>query len=199
MRLVKLTNPETLPITLNSVKDHLRIERQETAFDDDLRELIGTAKEFVETETHLTLITTEYRAIFDTFPDTRYVKIPAWPVQSIDLVQYYDKDGDLQTLTEYQESLIQCPARIFLDPEASEWPKTQENNVGAVRIELTAGYGSQSVAMPFQVRHLLKLLIGHWFRNREAVLTGITSKEIEIAVDSLRNQVRVNEFEEFFQ
>jgi uncharacterized phiE125 gp8 family phage protein len=200
MNLTKLTNPETLPITLNAAKDHLRIERTETAFDDDLRELIGAAKEFVETETHLTLITTEYSASFDGFPDhSRFVKLPAWPVQSVELVEYIDADGDTVEITDYQTQLVQCPAKIYLDPDSSDWPETQENKIGSVTIEFTAGYGENATAVPFQVRHILKLLIGHWFRNREAVLTGIVSKEIELAVNALRNQVRVNEFEEFWQ
>jgi len=62
---------------------------------------------------------------------------------------------------------------------------------------LTVGYGNDDSMVPNLAKHLLRLMVGHWFKHREAVLTGIVSKEIELAADNLMKMLRVNEFEAF--
>lgn len=216
MNLEKVTTPTQFPVTLESVKDHLRIERNETAFDSQLEELIGAAVEYVEGRTHLRFITTQFRAKWDTFPDNNliaqpvwwygqdepqirnqsYIKIPLFPVVSVDSVQYYDIGGTLQTLTGYQTELIQTPAKIWLGI-GQDWPATQVDKINAVIVTFTAGYGTGTQTQPYIARHMIRMLVAHWFRNAEAVITGTNTKEIELAFDALKNQLRVNEFEEF--
>jgi hypothetical protein len=46
-------------------------------------------------------------------------------------------------------------------------------------------------------KHAIKLLVAHWFRNREAVLVGTISKDMEKAVDALLVQFRKNHWQSF--
>ena len=199
MRLTSLTSPTTLPISLVSIKDHLRIERDESFYDSDLTELIYAARDYIQEETHLTIINTQFSATWDCWPAEK-VHIPAWPIVSVDSITYTDVDGNAQTLSTslYRTSLVQVPAYV-IPAISDDWPDLLLDAIDAVNVNFTAGYGTAATDVPYMVRHLFKLLVGHWFKNREAVLTGTVSKQIELAFESLKNIARVNEFEEFLQ
>jgi uncharacterized phiE125 gp8 family phage protein len=196
MRIQKTTTPTTLPLTLSEAKRQLRIEESETAFDAELTSLIATAEEWVYATCHVTLLTTQYLAKFERFPDTKRFPIPAYPVASIQSVSYYDEDGNNQTITGYQSDLIQAPVAIYPAPE-TDWPTTQVDRIDAVRIAFTAGYGSTAASVTNMPKHLMRLLVAHWYKNKEAVITGSISKEIELAADNVMKLIRVNEFESF--
>lgn len=197
MRVEKITNPTKLPIDRNAVKDHLRIERDETAYDDDLDELIHTAAELVESECHVTLVSTQLRAKWDC-PPCEIVRLPMWPITSVDAVKYLDTDGTLQTLSTslYRTELVQCPATVR--PAINEdWPSIQTDAIDGFRVEVTAGY-STAGTVPRIYRQMIKLLVGHWFKNREAAMVP-SPMEIPIAYQTLRDHGRVNEFLEFIE
>lgn len=194
MRVTQLTYPTALPVSLKAVKQHCRIETDETEFDDDLNDLIRTAVEWVQDSCHLCLITTSFRAVWDLFP-AYWLNLPLWPVSSITTVAYYDLSGVDTNIASYQSDLIQAPAKIC-PAIAATWPATQVERSGAVRVTFVAGYGADASYVPHKVKHLIKLLVGHWFKHREAVGMGDT-KEIKLAAESLTTLCRVNEFVEF--
>lgn len=197
MRLTKVTDPTTLPVARADVKDHLRIEQDEIDFDSDLDELIYAAGKYVEDSIHHTLITTQYTAKWDCFPGD-ILKIPGWPIASVDSIQYKDVDGATQTLSSslYRTELVQCPATIR--PAIDEdWPDTEADAIDAVTVTFTAGHGSAASDVPYQIRSMIKLLVAHWFKHREAV--GSSNTKIKLAFDALRNHMRVNEWEEFLK
>lgn len=197
MRLTKVTDPTTLPVARADVKDHLRIEQDEIDFDSDLDELIYAAGKYVEDSIHHTLITTQYTAKWDRFPGD-ILKIPGWPIASVDSIQYKDVDGATQTLSSslYRTELVQCPATIR--PAIDEdWPDTEADAIDAVTVTFTAGHGAAASDVPYQIRSMIKLLVAHWFKHREAV--GSSNTKIKLAFDALRNHMRVNEWEEFLK
>lgn len=57
-----------------------------------------------------------------------------------------------------------------------------------------AGYVDFTCAMPAAqldvARVLIKILVGHWYENREAVVTGITAAALPFAADSLISSLR---------
>jgi uncharacterized phiE125 gp8 family phage protein len=195
MKAVKQTFPTTLPIQLAAIKDHLRIEDSETVYDGDLTDLIRTAAEWIEANCHITLISTEYLCYFDTFPESGELRLPLHPVSAIEEILYYDVDGASTELTTYQADLIDIPAKIYPAINAT-FPDTQAEKINAVSVELTAGYGINETFVPQLAKHLIKLLVAHWFKNREAVGVGV-SKEIEFSANELIKMLRRNEFEAF--
>lgn len=196
MRIKQISTPANPALTLAEAKRQLRIETSETAFDADIEALVKAATEWVFSTCHLTLITTGYEITFPSFPNEKQFKIPAYPISEIITLEYRDKDGTTQELTGYQSDFVQVPSSIY-PAVGQEWPETQEERIDAVVITLNVGYGGSSANVPEMVKHLIKLLVAHWFKNREAVLTGATSKEVELAADNLMKQIRVNEFESF--
>lgn len=200
MQVSKTASTE-LAISVADAKRHLQIEQIETHYDADIDAYIRTAQEYIEEFTNLTLFQTTVTAKWNRFPSsiTEPFRLPAWPVSDVTSISYRDTDGtsvNLSKATDVQLSLQSVPAFIAPLPDA-EWPDTQVDRVDAVTIVFIAGYGPTSTTVPHRIRQAIKLLVGHWFKHREAVVTGTISKEIELAVHSLLNQIRVNEFTEF--
>jgi uncharacterized phiE125 gp8 family phage protein len=203
VQLTKVTSPTTLAVSVPEAKRHLNIEVTESYYDSDIESYLYVAQEWVEEFTNLTLFTTSFSAVWSQFPEDAHgpLQIPKSPVISIGTLTYRDTDGTLVNLnkvTEVQTSLSSKPAVILPLPDET-WPDTQYDRVDAVTVTFDAGYGATSATVPHRIKQAIKLLVGHWFRNREAVVTGTISKEIELAVESLLKQIRVNEFVEFQQ
>lgn len=201
LQLTKTTPPTTLAVTVADAKRHLNIEVTESYYDSSIEGYLRAAQEYVEESTNLTLFDTNFTAKWSSFPEhsTDPIKLPAWPLSSIGSIEYRDELGTSVAIdenTEIQFSATSVPAIILPLPE-SEWPQTQCGRIDAVTVGFTAGYGATAAMIPHRVKQAIQLLVGHWFKHREAVVTGTISKEIEIAVQSLLNQIRVNEFVEF--
>lgn len=197
MNLQQVTYPSALPITLRSIKDHLAIESDETAFDDLLADYIRSAAAYLQSECHISLISTTYTAYWDDWPDSEIIKVPLWPVSSITSLKYLNASGVETTISGVQSDLISCPARVRLAASSTSWPILQTDTLNRVRLTFVAGYGSDSLTVPDMVKHAIKMLVAHWFRNRETVLVGSISKDLEHATASLIMLLKRNEFEEF--
>lgn len=163
-------------------------------YDGDLVDLVRTANEWIESNCHLTLISAEYICYFDSFPESGALKLPLSPVTAIEEIFYYDVNGVSVELETFQTDLIDIPAKLYPAINAT-WPATQAGKINAVSVELTAGYGANETFVPNLAKHLIKLLVAHWFKNREAV--GTASKEIEFSAAELIKMLRRNEFEAF--
>jgi hypothetical protein len=54
---------------------------------------------------------------------------------------------------------------------------------------MQAGYGAAS-AVPDDAKQAILLLASHWVENREAVLSGTISKEIELSYTALTDRLK---------
>ena len=199
MKTIKITTPTNAVITLNEIKDHLRIERDETEFDSDLQDITTAAIDMVESETNTTLLTTTFAAYWDRWPLLgQHLKLPGNPITAVNSITYVDVGGvpTVWDPADYQFSTTRTPA-VIKPIAGTTYPATATDTLDVVCVEFVAGYGDTSDDVPELFKHMIKLLVGHWFRNREAVLVGSISKRIELAFMSIRNQIWENEFTEF--
>lgn len=185
----------TLPVTVAQARAFLRVD---IADDDSLIEdLIVAAVEYVEDRTWTTICRREYELVLPGFPGSlcfmetdSYVRarpdsilLPRPPVISVDLVRYVDSAGDAQTLAPSAYVLTQTDGTALLAPaQGASWPGVYADHPEPVVIAYTAGPSGQSQP---QVRQAVRMLVAHWYEHREAVLVGLTSKDIEHAVDQL--------------
>src|SRR5207302_4009886 len=184
----------TEPVSLAEAKAHLRVD-----FPDDdqmIAEMISTARMRVESRAYLRLITQTLALSVDRFPYA-FSSPPAYgvwpyttnprmsaielppPVQSITSITYDDPSGTVQTLspTVYDLEIDSLPALVF--PQTGQvWPATT-NEPDAVLITFVAGFGSAAQVPPILV-HACKLLIGHYYNNREQILSGTRLVALEI-------------------
>jgi len=162
-----------------------------SAEDDTITDLITTAREWCEGEQGRAYITQTWDLYLDEFFDD-VLKVPLPPLQSA-TITYYDSANAIQTLSTsyYVVDIASEPGRICR-AYGYTWPTTYDRP-GAVIVRFVAGYGATAATVPRRVKQAMRLLIGHWFLNREAVLTGSISKEIELAVKSLLGQEKFHD------
>jgi uncharacterized phiE125 gp8 family phage protein len=150
---------------LDLAKRHLRID--DNAQDTEVEVWIRTARQQVEKDTELALLTQTVDVSLDEFPyGYDAIVLNVAPIQSITYVKYYDSTGTLQTWanTNYVLDAASIPPRLGLAVSAS-WPTSLRVFQPGV-IRLVAGYTSASL-VPDPLLHAMKLLIGCYSRDRE--------------------------------
>lgn len=168
------------PITLSQAKAWLRVDgNEENAL---IATLIITAREMVETDTGLILVPRTIR-IFSTPPTTRELELPVSPVASVDDVTYIDGDGATQTYAATNYELLSGRYQSLKLKSDATWPAMSDRR-DALRIDVTAGTDDRSQWSNVALQ-AMQMLIGHWFANREAVITGTVSREVELSYRAL--------------
>lgn len=185
--------PSVEPVSLAEAKLHLRVDDDITSDDTLISALISAARQKVEIETRRALVTQTQVLKMDRFPsgESAVIELPNPPLQSVSAVQYVDQNGDTQTLAaaDYIVDTASEPARIT-PAYNTFWPLTRAQ-INAVTVTFVAGYapGSGSPTdyaanVPQALKAAIKLLVGHWYENREAV-GAVNLKPLPMAVDSL--------------
>lgn len=146
-----------------------------------LTALIVAAREYCEAYQNRAYLTQTIEMSLDGWPAFP-VEIPRPPLASVTSIKYYDTANTEYTLagTSYFVDADSDPGRIALAYGAS-LPTTTLREIGAVKIRYAAG----GATVPQRVKQSMLLLIGYWYENREAALSGKTSAEIEFSVRAL--------------
>lgn len=222
MSLRKIQEPAIAPITRDEAKAHLRVT--DDLEDDLIDSYILAATDAVENELSRSLISQQWRLTLDCFPSNylfsrksleRQLRERRNPdsafrginegneivlrnptIISVDLVEYTDQDGVLQTLPSsmYDVDTEMEPGRLVLKEEYT-WPETK-NVPNAVKIEYTAGYGASATAVPAAIKQAILYTVAHYFDNREQVVMapGIVVAEVPKTVTWILAPYRVKEF-----
>lgn len=221
MALRRITEPAENPISRDEAKLHLRVtdDNEDTLID----ALIISATQEVEKILRRSLISQQWRLSLDRFPQistnrslseqrhydlqypghvhgrrtaARRVVLDFPPIISVDVVEYYDEDETLQTLssTKYSVDNENEPGRLVLK-DTESWPSTA-TIPNAVKVEFTSGYGTLAADVPQAIRQAILLTVGHGFENRESVLVapGLVVAEVPRSVDWILKPYRVFEF-----
>lgn len=185
MALYLVTAVAQEPLSLGETKLHCRVEHA----DDDalLTALIIAAREYCETFTHRALAPQTWDLKLDDFPCGSEIPIvlPKPPATSVTSISYVDSNGDTQTwassnyTTEFPSGQWAEKARIVPAYSVS-WPVTR-SVINAVTVRFVCGY----TTCPESIKAAMKLLIGHWYGNREAVVVGTISGPLQQGVDAL--------------
>ena len=160
------TEPSVEPITTAEAKSHIRVD---TSTEDTLiGDYVKVARRMCERLTRRSFITQTITLKLDGFSGGEII-LPRSPAQSVTSIQYVDTDGATQTWSSslYDVDVSSEPARIT--PAYDEdFPDTRAE-ANAVTVTYVAGYGDATTDIPEELRLLIRLLVGHYFENREAV------------------------------
>ncbi|APW63534.1 head-tail connector protein [Paludisphaera borealis] len=169
------TGPTAHPLTLEEARAQLN-SPQGLPDDVYVESLIATAHRYIAKGFNLTPMTTQYRLVTG-----RFVKdLPHPPVQSIQSIQYYDSTETLITLEAGDYSFYPGSSKIHYRSDLCLYASARTDRV---IINYTAGYASAEL-VPDSIKHAMRLLIGHWYEQRQA--TGeSTVKAIELGVRDL--------------
>jgi uncharacterized phiE125 gp8 family phage protein len=124
------------------------------------------------------------------------IRLPLWPVMSVDSLNYIDTGGNQQTLdpSNYITDLGSNPARIAR-AFGRVWPPTLFQ-LGSVQVIFTAGFGVDATTVPQDLKQGMMMLAGHYYENREAVTDGRVNQPFEVpfGVQAIMDRYRVGRF-----
>ncbi|WP_319528981.1 head-tail connector protein [uncultured Cohaesibacter sp.] len=175
--------PTTLPISLDEAKDHCRVGGAD--HDSTIEALIEAAVGYLDGYTGVLgkcLMPQTWAQEFDCWQDFPLCLGPVTELQSI---SYFDRDGTEQALNvetvRIERRVIETVAAL---KPGKSWPDDADFGEGLITVTWKAGY-VDAASVPPAIKHAMKLLIGHWFENREAVIVGSINSNLQLAVESL--------------
>lgn len=159
MNLTVITPPEEEPVSIATVKLHLRVD---TSADDALIGVyLQAARELGEGLARRAFVTQTLRLVLDAFP-TGPLKLPRPPLQSVESVTYLDANGNEHEWTDFSVDARSEPGVIVFNstPSASLFES------GAVAVEFIAGYGADTDVPQTFVTAILQT-VANWYELRE--------------------------------
>ena len=161
-----LTAPIVEPVTVDEVKEQLRLELDEDTQDTMIESYIAAAREGVEKYLGRALNTQTIQIFFDCF--FNLLELPYPPIQSLTHVKYFDSDGVQQTLSTdvYQSDIISIPGRIILKSSQS-WPTLETQKLNAVEVQFDTGYGDLATDIPQPIRQLVAAIAVDLYEHPE--------------------------------
>lgn len=179
-------------LSVADARRQVRIDPDDTNQDEHLAALCAGAQRMVEGELGYPILRQTRQTHLHGFPCG-----PIWlgggAGLSVSELRYFDRGGDPQILAsaDYLVDAVSRPAAITPAPFRT-WPSTQRRP-GAVVIDWQAGWASAD-DVPQDLLHAMRLLVGHWDQNREAVVVGTISSAIQMSVDALLDPWRIRSF-----
>jgi uncharacterized phiE125 gp8 family phage protein len=189
------------PVSVAEAKEHLRIV--DTTEDDDyVGQLIDAATTWCEDYCDRTFADKQYTVAFDDFFGTR-IELPRPPVRlnavssgATVTISYVDTGGTTQTLTWSQSGTQQfrldrdhVPALVY-PLYLQVWPSVRLDDK-SVQITYLAGY-SGAANVPTPAKHAIKMMVGHWYLNREAV--GNAGQNVPMGVAALLEPLKWKQY-----
>jgi len=163
------TAPVKMPVTLEEVKNHLRIELDYTTDDEYIKTLIKTATQTAEQFLHRRLITQTWYCYLGCWPLSNRLSIPFGQLQSVTSIKYKDTDGDETTWTasNYIVNVDSDPGQVVLAYDAV-WPTETLYPSNPITIEYVCGYGTDESDVEDNIRHAIKIIISNLYETRES-------------------------------
>lgn len=194
MGLTLATAAEIHPVSLAEAKAHLRVDIDD---DDDLiGQLIEAAVDAAQIFTRRQFIEAEFIWTADRFPSgSKAIELPRPPLISVESITYIDDDGEdvEMDVADYVVDETDLTGGRVTPAYEATWPLAR-NTPASVRVAFTAGYGDEASSVPAGIRAAIKLIIGHLYENREAVIVGTIATEVPMAAQSLLMAHRAYEF-----
>lgn len=187
---VLVSPPEDLPVTLEECKAHLRVDHDDE--DSLIKAYLQAAIGHLDGWTGILgrcLSEQEWRQDFDKFE--RRLCIPLWPVQEIKSVTWRDPQGQMATVGTSNYILRSNAMGAYVQFDHDYSFPTNLYETAAVSVTFVAGYpmtdpeeGDPESTVPAPIKAAILLLVGHWYKNREAVAdSGMI--DLPMAVNSL--------------
>lgn len=195
-----IVEPTAEPITLAEGKTHLRVRG---GLDDGyITDLIRMARVVWEDRAEQALVTRTLRLHLDRFPFVRrgevhdpeeddapgrVIRLEYPPLVSVTQIDYTDTDGAPQMMAsaDFDVDTKQKPGRVCL-AESASWPNTKKIP-NAVSVLYVAGVGAPAdlKIKATKALHAIKMILSHFYENREPVVVGTIVAPIPDSLDSL--------------
>lgn len=178
------TAPAIEPVTAAQFRAHIV---DDSLSDDEALGWISAARELVEANTGLALITQVWEITFDRWPNTgsewwsgvrdgaisdilgdaAVVELPRYPLQDLDAAYSYAPDGTETAIivaTTFDVDTYSTPGRVSVMSGASLPSNLRRRN--AIKLEYTAGYGDAAADVPAAIRLGIQQIAGYLYNHR---------------------------------
>jgi uncharacterized phiE125 gp8 family phage protein len=194
LSLRRATPPAAEPLTLDELKNHLRVD-----FDDDdalIASLGVAARSKCEDHIARSFITTGWVLTLDRFPlpqinsatgqaslgwsqlnwsperiypsTSEPIRIPRADLVAVSSLTYVDPNGTTQTLDPSQYQVQAGAPGMVYPARGLTWPASSVQSA-SVQVSFTAGYGTDPSAVPDTVKAVIKLLTALMYERREEI------------------------------
>ena len=164
-------------VSLQEAKLHLRVDFTDDDFLIDT--LVRTATSVIENRIGGCIQQQSIDLLLDKFPTV--VEFGMAPIVSVTSVQYIT--GDVLTVWASSNYEVDLKLGRLRPVSTSAWPE-RDDVFNAVQIRFVAGYASEAL-IPKELTTAVLLLVGHYYANREAVITGTIASELPLGVEAL--------------
>lgn len=182
MALVYVSGPAVEPVSVAEAKDYLRLDGD---IEDALvASLVLTSRLHVEAALGLALVTQSWRLILDRWPESGAQRLPIRPVQSVSEIRILSAEGQPAILDPAGYALDGAAAAPRLLSLSGAWSQPGQSRLG-IEIDIIAGFGASPDDVPAPLRQAIKLLVAHWYENREIVEIGAAATRVPDQVSEL--------------
>lgn len=184
---VLVTGPAIEPVTLSEIKRHMRVD--DGAEDQYIFDAIAEARQEIEDQSGLALITQSWRLTLDHWPRQReewwdgvrqssitelygpqsYASLilPRYPLQSITSVTVYDEASNSESVVVadvFDVDTYQRPGRMRLKSGAT-WPIALRPT-NAIEIVYVAGFGAAGSTVPAPIKRAIRNMATYLYEHR---------------------------------
>ena len=183
MRIFRTVNPTSYPVTLDEIKNHLRLDGFDPeclmADSDDiyLTSLIESATDYCEGYQKLAYLTQTWEMVLEEIP--RQITIPKGNLQSITSITYKLADGTVNEYMDYDFNLK--TGKVFFN----EYISDELYKADPINITFVCGWTAADKVPP-RIKQAIKFLVSHWFEVRTPIdETRTAPKEISFTLSAL--------------
>lgn len=212
MSNIRTIAPAIEPVTVAEQKVFMRLPADNAADDTLVTLLIAAAREYVEKETHLALITQTWKYTLDRIPlagseepwwdgvremaigelyvAATSIELPTYPLIAITSFNTYNSADTATLFTGFYTDTARKPGRISLRTGAI-WP-VSTRGVNGVEIIYTAGFGAAAANVPADLRIAVMQIASHWYENRELMTFELSTRDIPFSAGQIlkRHKIR---------
>jgi uncharacterized phiE125 gp8 family phage protein len=161
MTLFRTTAPAVEPVTVADAKAQLRIGHDSE--DDLVAGLIRAAREEVEAQAGVAMISQNWRLALDRWPRFGRVALLLHPVAEILSVTVYGTEGEASLVdpSTYEVDLASRPARLYFATRPDP-----DRIMNGIEIDFSAGFGVDAQNVPERLKRAILVLVAHWYEFR---------------------------------
>ncbi len=160
-------------LPLEAAKLHLRYEDDDQ--DEAIKGYIAAAAEKIDGPDGfgVSLVPAQWTLTLDRLPPL--FQFPLGPVTSVDSITYR---GETVDPGNYEYDTDMDP--LFIR-SATGWGVENRSGLGAVKVNVTAGYTTP----PADLVQLVRFMVGHYFENRESVVLDVSAIPLPMGADDI--------------
>ena len=190
MALIRIEGPAAEPVSLEEMKQHLRVDY--TDEDSLIEQYISAARQKLEQRCARAFVEQTWELRTSSFEDT--IEIPLPPTVGIVSVTYFDTANAEQTVDPTNYAFVdggeeQTSSLVWMGSK----PTKLANRPDAARVRFTAGWPADydqspvdyGANVPYAIKQAILFLAAHHYENREEVMLVPTRQEIMGVVEGV--------------